>query len=98
MKKVKNFRRAHFSADVIKEAATRFEERVPHELKEKPVTHNYVVQTQNDEWTHDSEEEFFADYRREIREAVYQCQFGFGKYGLQVFVYDNVALLHGTHR
>ncbi len=89
MKKEKYFRRAFFSADVIREASVNFDKRVPDDTKEGYVRNFLVIRTQDGEWTHDSEEEFFGDYRKGTRDAVYQRQYGGNDYGIRVQVFDS---------
>ena len=86
MKKEKYYRRAFFSADVIQEASTKFEGRVPRESKDRYGRIHLVIQTKDGDWTHDSEEEFFADYRKGTRDAVHERQFDGGSYGLRLQV------------
>lgn len=87
MKKERYFRRAFFSADVIKEASVNFDKRVSGAVGDINPRGRYVIETQGDDWTHDSEEEFFADYRRGTRNAVYQREYGID-YGLRLQVFD----------
>ena len=73
MKKEKDYSQAVFSADVIKEAYNVFKRLVPDEYKEEVDHAQYlVVETSDGGWDHDTEEEFFSDYRKGSRNAVYQ--------------------------
>jgi predicted nucleotide-binding protein len=90
MEKEKFFRRALFSADVIREASVSFERRVPREIKDAYSQNRYFVRSQDGAWTHDNEEEFFADYRKGTRNARYVREFGINlTYGLLIEVLDS---------
>ena len=88
MKKTKHFRNVKFSADVIKEALSKFtteRNKAVFDLTSKdayfkdktdveklsPFTTSYMsITVDGEEWGHDSEEEFFADYRKNYKKAV----------------------------
>lgn len=73
LKKEKDYSRAVFSTDVIKEAYNVFKELVPDEYTEKLDHDHYLtVETSDGDWSHDTEEEFFSDYRKGSRNAVYR--------------------------
>lgn len=77
LRKQKDYRRAVFSADVVKEAYAVFRELVPDEHKERLDNEAYLtVETSDGDWHHDTEEEFFSDYRKGTRNAVYQKEAG----------------------
>lgn len=70
MQKDRTYENTRFSEDVIRDAAKEFRLQVP--LSDKEVEHLYlVVKVDGAEWHHDSEEEFFADYRRLAGGAVF---------------------------
>jgi len=76
VKKSKYYKRAVFSADVIKAAFTVFATSVPQESKDKYESSYFSVQTADGGWRHDSEEEFFSDYRKGAGAATYDWTFG----------------------
>lgn len=88
--KGKYYKRAFFTANVIKEAFTVFATSVPQEIKDKYDTTYLVVETADGEWHHDSEEEFFSDYRKGTKSAVYQRSFGYSpnKFSFRVQVHE----------
>jgi predicted nucleotide-binding protein len=63
MKKQKFYYSARFSPEVIQVASTVLERRADPDSPQTISLH-LVVEVDNEEWTHDSEHEFFADYRR----------------------------------
>ncbi len=81
MKKSRRYDRAYFSAEVLKEAYRAFEKRASEE--DAPPNHFLTVGTEDEEWRHDSEEEFLSDYRRGGKTAFYDWDIG-PKYGLTV--------------
>ncbi len=71
MRKQKDYERTRFSADVIREAVRIFRSQMGPEPR--PDSRLYLtVQVDDADWTHDSEDQFFADYRRSTRGAVFQ--------------------------
>jgi predicted nucleotide-binding protein len=63
MKKAKKYRVTRFSADVIKEALAKFEELLD-ENDRKRARRSLTTAIGDATWDYDSQEEFFADYRR----------------------------------
>ena len=71
MTKSKGYLRTKFSVDVIKEAEGEFD-RI-HEIKKgTKVTFSLDVDLADENWSHDDEEEFFADSRKPIKSACYR--------------------------
>lgn len=64
MKKTKRYALVRFSPEAILEAYTVFESLLDEQRKKSLLTHLQIGFDQ-EEWTHDSEEEFFADIRSE---------------------------------
>ncbi|MCH7498198.1 MAG: nucleotide-binding protein [Candidatus Marinimicrobia bacterium] len=73
MQKTKHYRQARFSADVIREALQVF--RSQQGPKDQERSQQYLsVELEDSEWRHDTEDEFFADYRRSKGGAVFSEQ------------------------
>ena len=74
MRKEKYYKRAFFSADAIQEAYSVFRSAVPEEARDEfdEKGRRFVVEVESEEWEHDTESEFFVDYRRGTRRAVYK--------------------------
>ena len=70
MRKSKTYNQVQFSADVLKEASTVFKQQVDPE-EQHTVYSLLRVTVDHAEWTHDTIEEFFADYRRVTGDSHY---------------------------
>ena len=71
MKKTKHYKQTRFSADVIREALRAF--RSQQGPKDQEKSRLYLsVEVEDSDWTYDSEDEFFADYRRASGGALFQ--------------------------
>ena len=70
MRKDKDYKNVIFSADVIKGAARLFLDKVPKLKKIDKLTSFRLTQSDSVRWTYDSEDEFFADYRRGFEHAL----------------------------
>lgn len=71
MEKQKNYLQTRFSADVIREAVNAFRLQIGSDYRAD--TRLYLsVDVDNATWYQDSEEQFFADYRRSVGGAVFQ--------------------------
>jgi predicted nucleotide-binding protein len=70
MKKKKEYDRTKFSPDTVRKASALFEQ-LTNLDKQNEVTFYLVAKVNDEEWTHDSEDEFFADYRQASSHAVY---------------------------
>jgi len=75
VEKRKVYDRAYFSVEVLNEAFGVLKERAPEEEREH-IRHWLTVQTEDGDWKHDYEEEFFSDYRSGSRDAVYDKEIG----------------------
>lgn len=84
MEKHKLYANTRFSEDVLRAGASAFRSRVP--LSGKEAERLFLtVEVDGADWHHDSEEEFFADYRRSARGAVFQLERSGGRLRLQAF-------------
>lgn len=84
MKKTKVYKQTRFSADVIREALRTF--RLQQGPKEEKKSRLYLsVEVEDSDWNHDSEDEFFADYRRSRGGAVFQVETYDYEFRLQAF-------------
>ena len=70
MKKETFYGGVHFSADTLREAIQVFRAQMDTDA-ESDFDLNMAVKIDDSEWTYDSEEEFFADYRRSSNRASY---------------------------
>jgi predicted nucleotide-binding protein len=84
MKKAKEYKQTRFSADVIREAVGVFRSQIGSKGKNKSRIY-LSVSVDDSTWTHDSEEEFFADYRRSEYGAVFQEEADDFSFRLQAF-------------
>jgi hypothetical protein len=87
MKKSKFYYRARFTPEVIQKASTVLTQRAdlsPRQTVDSPPM--LTVRVDDEEWTHDSEPEFFADYRRGT-DASYTKEVQGAS--LRIFVYEN---------
>jgi hypothetical protein len=83
LKKAKSYSRVRFDANVIKEGRKVFDKEVSKDENCAPRLH-LTVEVDGAEWTHDSEDEFFADYRRSAGNAVYTRHYGSTGLSVQV--------------
>jgi predicted nucleotide-binding protein len=73
VEKTKSYRRTRFSEDVLRGAADILRKQAP--LPDKEAEARYLsVEVDGAEWRHDTEEEFFSDYRRSTGAAVFQMR------------------------
>jgi predicted nucleotide-binding protein len=73
MKKGKNYVRTKFSPEVLRASVAALTQESP-PTPPTPPRRYLVVNLGHETWHHESEEEFFADYRRPIVDAVYQLE------------------------
>ena len=66
MRLSRNYDRTRFAAEILQEAAAVLLRGVKGDAREK-----FTVEVEEGAWTHDTEEEFIADYRRSSRGALY---------------------------
>jgi len=71
MRKTKNYRQTRFSAEVMREAVGTFRSQLPTDVQKKKTSFSLSVDVDGASWDHDSENEFFADYRRSKGDAVF---------------------------
>jgi len=84
--KIKDYERVIFTPEVIKEAADMVEATLPE--KERKLTF-MILSTKissEEEWSHDSEEEFFADYRKGVESATFDKHYAIGKIRFLVYL------------
>jgi hypothetical protein len=74
MEKNKVYYDTHFSADVLREALTTFREQLAADLK--PITRARSITTIDETWKFDSDEEFFAAYRKPHISAYFNEYYG----------------------
>jgi len=84
LEKTKHFTRTRFSVDVLREAIDAFHRVIPTEEAQVSILH-LVVEIDGARWKHDSQEEFFADYRRSSGNAVYDESLKDGSFRIQSF-------------
>jgi predicted nucleotide-binding protein len=70
--KKKTYERVIFTPEVIKEAAGVLEATLPDEKRKLRFETLEIELSSGEEWSHDSEEEFFADYRKGFVEAMFR--------------------------
>lgn len=84
MRKDRKYENTRFSEDVVRAGAEAFRSQVP--LVGEGAERRYLkVDVDGSDWHHDSEEEFFADYRRSARGAVFLLERPGGQLRLQAF-------------
>lgn len=84
MRKSKNYSYTFFPPEVLKEAVQTFERHIDDEEKRKPTSIQFYVTAKGESWDHESEEEFFSDYRNGTNDAVYWKNYNCGGVRLQV--------------
>jgi hypothetical protein len=82
MKKTKSYNRTLFSPEVIKQGLNVFERQTG--TKRQNCTKTLVIRINGEKWEHDSEEEFFADYRRNFSYARYSLYPGDSLFSISV--------------
>jgi predicted nucleotide-binding protein len=89
VEKTKNYYRTRFSPEVIREAVEVFDDVVGISDKEN-ISLRMHVQLADEEWGHDSESEFFSDYRKQHSTSYYRKSI-LSKANLIVHVFDEDA-------
>ena len=69
MRKSKDYERVKFSTEKIRDALKKWQDMLPQNGRN--LLHNREVKTKNETWTHDNDEEFFADFQKEHLDASY---------------------------
>ncbi len=84
MKKELHYCYVKFSPEVIQKAWATIE---PHISKEdrKHLSLQLTVKFPSEEWDHDSEAEFYADYRKDAKHASHYKSVGYGKYIIRIW-------------
>jgi len=79
-----------FTPEVIEEAKSVLERTLPEGQKEAGYVYRKIVLSLEEEWSHDTDEEFFADYRKEFQGATFQKCYGVSENGVsqsRMYVY-----------
>lgn len=84
IRKDREYANTRFSEDVVRAGASAFRSHTPLSGKGAERLH-LTVEVDGAKWHHDSEEEFFADYRRSARGAVFQLERPGGQLRLHAF-------------
>jgi hypothetical protein len=71
MKKEKHYRYVKFSPEAIQKACSKLES-FADEKQLKKISTLFDVKFEDEKWSHDTESEFFADYTKNIKYAVYR--------------------------
>jgi predicted nucleotide-binding protein len=74
MNKTKTYKRTKFPPEVISEALTKLTSFLP-EMPSKPSYESYHIRKLDESWSYNNQDEFFAEYRRDIRYARYMNHF-----------------------
>jgi len=91
-----SYEKTRFSADVLCEAIQKFHDETNPESKESRL---YLsVEVDSADWTHDSKEEFFADYRRATGGAVYQEDLENSSFRIQIVLNTSVVAIKAPER
>lgn len=72
MRKSKNYSKTKFAPDIVRRAFDVFKNSLDENVKEALTPYFSVTFTNGESWRHDTEAEFFADYRREHRNSSYE--------------------------
>lgn len=83
MEKSYSYERTHFSADVLTEAVDTLLQGVEPKNKDDSPSLYLVVELDEGTWNYDTEDEFFSDYRRSSKGAVYMKEFNNHKIWVQ---------------
>lgn len=86
MRKRKEYKRVRFSAEVLNQASEKLRE-IAAPDKDTYTSSEMSVDVQGAIWKHDSEEEFFADYRQSDKIAEYSKTYG--DFSISMFVLSN---------
>lgn len=86
-KKEKTYDRVIFTPEVIKEAVDRVITTLPEKQKEMTSKNFRIAVSPEESWAHDTEEEFFADYRKDFQHASFEKSYNYGKAKIEFFVF-----------
>lgn len=75
MRKSKDYERVKFSTEKIRDALKKWEEMLP---QDGEMSHERSVRTKNETWNYD-DEEFFADFQKEHKSAMYRVFFHYNR-------------------
>lgn len=84
MEKQKKYTNTFFKPEVIKDAVRAFQDQIRDEEKREGRSKHLSVTVSGESWDHESEDEFFSDYRLGTRDAVYWKEFEDGSIRLQI--------------
>lgn len=96
MNKGINYERTRFSADVLREATQKFHDETNPDSQESRL--HLTVEVDGADWTHDSKEEFFADYRRSSGGVVYQEELENSSFRLQIASNTSMVTIKAPER
>lgn len=85
--KTKTYDRVIFTPKVIKEAVDVVEATLPKKERKPYLVLLNVQLSLGEQWSHDNEEEFFADYRKGSENASFQKVYAYGKGNIKFWVY-----------
>ena len=88
MEKTKYYKLTRFSADTIRMAAKEFHRLCKSKGKLR-LDKRLVVEVDEEKWSHDSEDEFFADYRRSKEYAYYRKVYYSTNSTLEITVFED---------
>lgn len=86
MQKTLHYCHVKFSPEVIQRAWSCIEPSVPKDDL-KHLSLQLSVKFPNEEWDHDTEAEFFADYRKDAKSAMHNKSVGHGKYIIRIWYF-----------
>jgi len=92
MEKSKDYNRIKFSPEKLKEAISKWSEKVPD--KTKIEVNQRSIELLDESWSYDSDEEFFADFRKEYKRAHFQLRYYEDKLW---YILDYVSSMQSVH-
>lgn len=94
MEKEKRYRYVKFSPEAIQKACSKLES-FADEKQLKKINTEFVAHFKDENWSHDTESEFFADYTKDIEYAHYRKSIDYGVFRLFLFFgksYTNISV------
>lgn len=99
MTKRKTYSNIRFTTEAIKEATALFDEKVNQSPKtEKSFSLRVTAGDEDEEWEHDSLDEFFADYGRKPTSASYRRRIGNAELGVTLFDFGSTVSVTADSR
>jgi predicted nucleotide-binding protein len=87
--KRKTYDRVIFTPEVIREAVNELTKSLAEEQRKLTFRHMKITVSPEEAWSHDTEEEFFADYRKGFQSASFRKEFAYGEGKIHVWVYGD---------